>query len=138
MRKPTHRLAALRNFVGEWDAAGTGGGERRYFSERQRRVAESLEGKPMTDELPKLWTLEEVADRTGFALRTLQRDCRAGRIEHVHRGRDRLMTAAQVQKLIEQDTAALKSPGVEALKAVDATRAAAQAMLDRRLARRRG
>ncbi len=52
-------------------------------------------------ELPKLYTLEEVAAATGFALRTLERDCRAGRIAHVHRGRARMMTADQVEALIE-------------------------------------
>lgn len=48
----------------------------------------------------RLWTLAEVAEQTGFALRTLERDCRAGRVEHVHRGRVRCMTTPQVQALI--------------------------------------
>ncbi len=49
---------------------------------------------------PKLWTLREVHERTGFALRTLERDCRAGRIAHIHRGRKRFMTTAQVEMLV--------------------------------------
>lgn len=56
------------------------------------------------DELPRLYTLKEVSDHTGFALRTLERDCRAGRVVHVHRGRDRLMTVEQVAALIQQHT----------------------------------
>lgn len=59
----------------------------------------------MTDGVvSRLFTLQEVAERTGFALRTLQRDCRASRVAHVHRGRDRLMTEQQVQELIDRHT----------------------------------
>ena len=60
---------------------------------------------PFADDLPRLYTLSEVAEITGFALRTLQRDCRAGKITHVHRGRDRLMTREQVEMLINRHTA---------------------------------
>lgn len=48
-----------------------------------------------------LYTLQEVAERTGFALRTLQRDARAGKIAHLHRGRARLMTEEHIQELIK-------------------------------------
>lgn len=60
--------------------------------------------------LPRLYTLSEVAALTGFALRTLQRDCRAGKITHVHRGRDRLMTREQVEMLINRHTAQAAQP----------------------------
>jgi hypothetical protein len=46
------------------------------------------------------YTLEEVAERTGFALTELIRDCKAGRIEHTWRGRTRCMTPDQVAKLM--------------------------------------
>lgn len=65
----------------------------------------------MNDELsalPRLFTLAEVAERTGFNLLGLARDCRAGRVEHVHRGRDRLMTAEQVEKLVMAHTTTVK------------------------------
>jgi hypothetical protein len=76
------------------------------------------------DGLPKLYTLREVSDQTGFALRTLERDCRAGRVEHVHRGRERLMTAAQVQTLIEKHTHVAVTPA-------DTKKIAAQQRLER-------
>lgn len=54
--------------------------------------------------IPQLLTLKEVAARTGFALRTLERDCRADRIPHVHCGRARMMTGDQVAALIKRYT----------------------------------
>lgn len=51
-----------------------------------------------------LHTLAEVAALTGFSERSLADDCRAGRIEHVHRGRDRLMTDEQIAALIREHT----------------------------------
>jgi len=51
-----------------------------------------------------LFTLEEVAEMTGFALEPLRQDARDGRIEHVHRGRERYMTRAQIDKLIDRCT----------------------------------
>lgn len=49
-------------------------------------------------------TLAEVAQLTGFSERSLADDCRAGRIEHVHRGRDRVMTDEQIAALIRAHT----------------------------------
>lgn len=85
----------------------------------------------MTDNaFPRLFTLREVAERTGFAFRTLQRDCRAGRVTHVHRGRDRLMTEQQIQDLIDKHTTKPK-PAIP-----DHVKIAAQKQLDRMLARK--
>lgn len=63
-----------------------------------------------------LYTLAEVAEQTGFALRSLQRDARAGKIAHIHRGRQRLMTEEQIQALLQQGTvtpAASANPSAE-------------------------
>lgn len=58
----------------------------------------------MTDKL--LWTLAEVADMTGFSLRTLERECQQNKIDHVRgpRGRGRYLTREQIAKLIDQLT----------------------------------
>jgi hypothetical protein len=56
-----------------------------------------------------LFTLEEVAEMTGFALEPLRQDARDGRIEHVHRGRERYMTRAQIDKLIDRCTVRVTS-----------------------------
>ncbi|MFI5891973.1 hypothetical protein ACIA5D_17870 [Actinoplanes sp. NPDC051513] len=48
------------------------------------------------------YTLDEVSGRTGFALSSLIKDCRAGRLEHVHYGDARSMTPTQVGKLLKQ------------------------------------
>lgn len=61
-------------------------------------------GTPALTAIPKLYTLREVAEQTGFALRTLQQDCRADRIAHIRRGRERVMTAEQIQQLLDQHT----------------------------------
>ena len=82
-------------------------------------------------DLPCLFTLAEVSNKTGFALRSLELDCRAGRVEHVHRGRDRFMTAAQVELLIAGHT---KRPTPTEM---DARQAAGLERLNRRMARRR-
>lgn len=56
----------------------------------------------MTDRI--LLTLEEVSELTGWSLYSLQRDCQAGRIDHVHRKNRRYMTRGQVDALIEAHT----------------------------------
>jgi excisionase family DNA binding protein len=50
------------------------------------------------------YTLAEVAAMTHLALRTLERGCRAGRIEHIKLGRSRVMTRAQIDALLAQHT----------------------------------
>jgi hypothetical protein len=63
----------------------------------QRVINAVLDG---TDDFA--YTLEEVSERTGFALTELIRDCKAGRIEHTWRGRTRCMTPGQVTKLMSE------------------------------------
>jgi hypothetical protein len=50
----------------------------------------------------RAYSLEEVADRTGFALTELVRDCKRGLIEHTWRGRTRCMTSRQISKLLDE------------------------------------
>jgi hypothetical protein len=64
----------------------------------------------MSEEL--LYTLEEVAKRTHFSLRSLKADCIAGRIDHVHRGRLRAMTPEQLARLIADHTKTSESTDV--------------------------
>lgn len=72
--------------------------------------------EPMTD----FYTFEQVAEITGFALRTLQRDARKNKFAHIHRGRTRLMTEEQIEALITQSITGsangLESKAVTALK----------------------
>lgn len=49
----------------------------------------------------RLYTLEQVAEMTGFSLRALQRKCRAGTVKHVHDGRTRGMTLRHIDLLVE-------------------------------------
>lgn len=66
----------------------------------QQLLTQETIGSIEPDVIPRLYTLEEVAQMTGFALRTLQRDARAGRISHIHRGRRRLMTDQHIRELL--------------------------------------
>lgn len=72
----------------------------------------------MTDKL--LWTLAEVAEMTGFSVRTLERECAANSIDHVRgpRGRGRFLTREQIAKLIDQLT--IPSTTTDALSALRA------------------
>ena len=45
-------------------------------------------------------SLEGVAELTGMSLRQLERDCRAGRIRHTHRGKLRGMTREQIRDMV--------------------------------------
>ncbi|WP_082171217.1 hypothetical protein [Micromonospora sp. RV43] len=96
------------------------------------------------------FTLREVAQMTGFSLRSLQEGCRAGTIEHNPKGIGtrrvhRVMTAEQVRKLQEarargvtvapsEQPAPAPRPNVSAL---DEARARTRAGLARRVPRRR-
>lgn len=85
------------------------------------------------------FTLREVAEATGFPLVPLQRDCRAGRVEHVYRSRKRFMTMEQVLKLVDQSTVRV-APGAGAPTAVageglDAYREKVRARLTRKQGR---
>jgi hypothetical protein len=58
----------------------------RYLAERNTRV----------------YSLAQVAEMTGFALRTLERKCREGKIRHTwDEGRTRGMTLRQIDALVE-------------------------------------
>lgn len=48
----------------------------------------------------RVYSLAEVAERTGFAERQLTLDCRAGRVEHTKRGGFRGMTSRQISILV--------------------------------------
>jgi hypothetical protein len=48
------------------------------------------------------YTLEQVAERTGLAESTLVKDCRAGILEHVHKGDTRAMTPTQVNRMLKR------------------------------------
>jgi hypothetical protein len=51
---------------------------------------------------PRVYPLEEVAIRANMSLRSILDDCRAGRVEHIHRRDFRGMTAPQIEALIER------------------------------------
>jgi hypothetical protein len=48
----------------------------------------------------RVYSLQEVHERTGWALRELKEDCRLHRIEHTRRGRAIGMTSSQIAKEI--------------------------------------
>lgn len=52
----------------------------------------------------RVYPLQDVADMTGFAFRSLQRKCRAGELEHVHEGHFRGMTLRQIDLLVATRT----------------------------------
>ncbi len=65
----------------------------------------SNSGEPL-----RYYTLEEVADLLHISLISLQRDCRAGRVRHIHLGRQRLMTREQIEALVAQHVETEKTP----------------------------
>lgn len=52
----------------------------------------------------RVFTLEEVAARTGWSVVTLKEDCRAGRLSHTKRGRSLGMTSSQINDAINRHT----------------------------------
>lgn len=76
----------------------------------------------------RVYSLPEVSDRTGFALRQLREDCRADLVEHVHRGDFRGMTSRQIAILVARhssggDLAARRmAPGGPLSAALEMTR----------------
>ncbi|MEU3452094.1 hypothetical protein ABZ671_00425 [Micromonospora sp. NPDC006766] len=91
----------------------------------------------MADDQPL--TLPEVAAITGLSLRSIERGCRAGTIEHTTKGdgtikRHRLMYPPQVRKLLAARQVGATKP-VEVVPAVDDDLAAARAATRRMLAR---
>jgi hypothetical protein len=56
------------------------------------------------DKTRRLLTLEEVADETGFPLKTLQLGCREKRIRHVRFGKKPQMSREHIDELVEKYT----------------------------------
>lgn len=50
----------------------------------------------------RVYSLPEVSERTGFAVTSLEEDCRRGTIEHTKRGRTVGMTSRQIAMLVTQ------------------------------------
>ncbi len=75
-------------------------------------------------ELPKLHTLEEVAEEYGLSLRSLKDGARARRFPHVRFGNRRYLTPDQVDALIKAKTE--QPPEDEAMDKVRARRARAR------------
>lgn len=95
--------------------------------------------------LGTLYTLPQVAAMTGISLRSIERGCRAGTIEHTVIGdgvekQHRRMYPHQVQKLVESRAQGTTRRPIEAVPAssVEDDIAAAIAASRRRLARRTG
>jgi hypothetical protein len=75
----------------------------------------------------RVYSLPEVSNRTGFALRQLREDCRADLVEHVHRGDFRGMTSRQIAILVARhssggDLASRTSPRGALAAALEMTR----------------
>lgn len=84
-------------------------------------------------EVEKRWfTLAEVHLITGLALRTLQRECRAGLIDHHRKGRARVMDQVQIDALMAKCRVVAVEPATET--AEEADRRHALARLQRRSA----
>lgn len=89
----------------------------------------------------RLFSLREVAEITGFSLRSIEIDCRAGRVPHERRGLGtsrvhRRMTAEQIEVLRRYRQIGPSDPRPEPLPADPL--AAARAMTRARAARRSG
>jgi hypothetical protein len=65
-------------------------------------LASTGDPRPDDEALPKLWTLQEVADRTGLNYWWLRRACAHRQIEFTKAGRLYQMTAAQVRLAIDE------------------------------------
>lgn len=55
-----------------------------------------------SDNQDRAYSLEEVSQRTGFAVSSLIKDCRAGRLNHVHYGDFRGMTPLHVAEMLRR------------------------------------
>lgn len=75
----------------------------------------------------RVYSLPEVAERTGFSLKQLMTDCQRGLVEHTHRGRFRGMTSRQIALLVSRHRRG--GDLREKVTAVDAREAARQATL---------
>lgn len=90
------------------------------YIHRQTIVPDQQEQSPMSN-LPKLYTLAEVAAmHPELSVRVLAEQARDKKIEHVHFGRRRFMTAEQIETLIKSRT--VRTTEDEALAKVAARR----------------
>ena len=80
--------------------------------------------------------LDEVAQRTGMSHRAILNDCRAGRVEHVHRGNLWGMTQRQIALLIERYSSGGDPHQPTEVSGLDAARAATRNGAARRASRR--
>jgi hypothetical protein len=70
------------------------------FDDAARLLSIALERYITTDAGERVFPLREVAAMTGMSHRALLDDCRADRLEHVHRGDLRGMTRRQIALLV--------------------------------------
>jgi hypothetical protein len=70
------------------------------LDEAARLLSIALERYVTTDAGERVFPLREVAEMTGMSHRALLDDCRADKLEHVHRGDLRGMTRRQVAILV--------------------------------------
>lgn len=57
--------------------------------------------KYLAERTSRVYTLDEVAAMTGFSVRTLEDDCREGKVKHTRKGRTVGMTLRQIDMLVE-------------------------------------
>jgi hypothetical protein len=55
-----------------------------------------------SDHQDRAYSLDEVSERTGFAVTSLMKDCRAGRLNHVHYGDFRGMTPLHIAEMLRR------------------------------------
>lgn len=55
-----------------------------------------------SEDQDRAYSLEEVSERTGFAASSLVKDCRAGRLNHVHYGHFLGMTPLHVAEMLRR------------------------------------
>lgn len=77
--------------------------------------------------IPRLYTLEEVAEKNPhLTARALADGARAGKFEHIRFGRRRLMTEAQIAKLLEDNTERSRADAEVAQEDADLAKVAAR------------
>lgn len=110
-RRQVVRLVATNDVTG----AKTGEGKtaayeidpdsvRTYLDRNTRTAARPAPALADVDDLPFLYTFQQVGDRLQRSVEALRADARAGKFEYIKLGNDFRMTAAQVRALIEQST----------------------------------
>lgn len=85
---------------------------------------------------PFVYTLAQVAELTGWAEITLLRDCKAGRMNYVHRGNSYGLTREQIYELVAKHTVATAAAQPTAREAEEAGLDAIRKATAERLAKR--